>query len=153
MDQLIIGETDRGTYYVRPMSWAGIWDKNGRLSGCNVLYESKSESDCKAYVNRQKLLELVADNPELPVIPMVSYDCVADGFGYWLSRFGKVEIEEIYVHDEKVYIRSKNDWDSILEEILTFDETENMSDKEAKEKVDSLAWKKGIVVYIEADVG
>lgn len=27
MEQLIIGETDRGTYYVRPMSWAGIWDK------------------------------------------------------------------------------------------------------------------------------
>lgn len=64
-----------------------------------------------------------------------------------------MEIEEIYVHDEKVYIRSKNDWDSILEEIFAFDEIENMSDKEAKEKVDSLAWKKGIVVYIEADVG
>ena len=33
MEQLIIGETDRGTYYVRPMSWAGIWDKDGKLSG------------------------------------------------------------------------------------------------------------------------
>lgn len=41
MEQLIIGETDRGTYYVRPMSWAGIWDKDGKLSGCNTLYESK----------------------------------------------------------------------------------------------------------------
>ena len=36
MEQLIIGETDRGTYYVRPMSWAGIWDKDGKLSGCNT---------------------------------------------------------------------------------------------------------------------
>lgn len=43
MEQLIIGETNRGTYYVRPLSWAGVWDKDGRLCGCNTLYESKAK--------------------------------------------------------------------------------------------------------------
>ena len=150
MEQLIIGETDRGTYYVRPMSWAGIWDKDGKLSGCNTLYESESEDDCKSYVNRRKLLEMVADNPE---IPMVSYDCVADDCGYWLSRFGNVEIGEIYEGEEKVYIRDKDDWNEIFEDISTAWEVANLSDEEAEKKVDSLDWKKGIIVYIESDVG
>ena len=153
MEQLIIGETDRGTYYVRPMSWAGIWDKDGKLSGCNTLYESESEDDCQSYVNRRKLLEMVADNPELPVIPMVSYDCVADDCGYWLSRFGNVEIGEIYEGEEKVYIRDKDDWNEIFEDISTAWEVANLSDEEAEKKVDSLDWKKGIIVYIESDVG
>lgn len=149
--ELITGETNRGTYYVRPLSWAGVWDKDGRLCGCNTLYESKSKKACEAYMNLQKFLELVADNPELPVIPIVPSKCVADDCGYWLYRFRKVDIGEIYVHDEKVYIRDKDDWDSILDKVFAFDEIENLSDEEAKKKVDNLNWKKGIVVYIEAD--
>lgn len=85
------------------------------------------------------------------IIPMVSGDCVADDCGYLLSRFGKAEIGEIYVHDEKVYIRDEDDWDSVLEEVFAFDEIEKLSDEEAKKKVDNLNWKRGIIVYIEAD--
>lgn len=151
MEQLITGKTNRGTFYVRPIGWAGVWDKNGTLCEGNTLYESERECDCESYINRQKLIMLVANNPELPVIPMVSYDCVSDDRGYWLSRFGKVSIEEIYAYDEKVYVRSEDDWDSILEDIFAFEEIENLSDEEAKKKIDSLGWKKGIVVYIEAD--
>lgn len=151
MEQLITGKTDRGTFYVRPIGWEGIWDEDGLLSAGNMLYESKSENACKAYVIRQMLLGLVADNPELPIIPMVSYDCVADDCGYWLSRFGNVKIGEVYIHDEKVYIRDEDDWDSILEEVFAYDEIENLSDEETKKKIDNLNWKKGIIVYIEAD--
>ena len=31
MDKLIICETDRGRYAVRPMSWAGIWNEKGKI--------------------------------------------------------------------------------------------------------------------------
>lgn len=31
MDKLIICETDRGRYAVRPMSWAGIWNEKGQI--------------------------------------------------------------------------------------------------------------------------
>ena len=96
---------------------------------------------------------LVANNPELPVIPMVSYDCVSDDRGYWLSRFGNVEIGEIYVGEEKVYIRDKDDWNDIFEDISTAWEVANLSDEEAEKKINSLDWKKGIIVYIESDVG
>ena len=31
MEKLIICETDRGRYAVRPMSWAGIWNEKGQI--------------------------------------------------------------------------------------------------------------------------
>lgn len=31
MDKLIICETDRGRYAVRPMRWAGIWNEKGQI--------------------------------------------------------------------------------------------------------------------------
>lgn len=31
MDKLIICETDRGRYAVRPISWAGIWNEKGQI--------------------------------------------------------------------------------------------------------------------------
>lgn len=31
MDKLIVYETDRGRYAVRPMSWAGIWNEKGQI--------------------------------------------------------------------------------------------------------------------------
>lgn len=31
MDKLIVCETDRGRYVVRPMSWAGIWNEKGQI--------------------------------------------------------------------------------------------------------------------------
>lgn len=31
MDKLIVCETDRGRYSVRPMSWAGIWNEKGQI--------------------------------------------------------------------------------------------------------------------------
>lgn len=31
MDKLIICETDRGRYAVRPMDWAGIWNEKGQM--------------------------------------------------------------------------------------------------------------------------
>ena len=31
MDKLIICETDKGRYAVRPMNWAGIWNEKGQI--------------------------------------------------------------------------------------------------------------------------
>lgn len=31
MEKLIVYETDKGRYAVRPMSWAGIWNEKGLI--------------------------------------------------------------------------------------------------------------------------
>jgi hypothetical protein len=32
--------------------------------------------------NTQKLLQLATENPDLPIVPMVDYDVVGDGYGF-----------------------------------------------------------------------
>lgn len=46
------GQTDDDKWYVRPLNWAGIWDKNGKLDcKCNVIESFDCEEDCKSYLD------------------------------------------------------------------------------------------------------
>ncbi|BBN99183.1 hypothetical protein [Sporolactobacillus terrae] len=110
----------------------------------------------------QALLKLVRDNPEMPVVPMVNYELVADDCSYWQGSFGKAELTEIYTDPDKemgVYIKGWND-DELYEEIyeqLCFDRSEEENDtltakqkeQQAKTEFDAIPWKKVIAVYIE----
>ena len=42
MEQLIKGRTEDGKYYVRPINWAGQWDKDGALVYGNNLIETET---------------------------------------------------------------------------------------------------------------
>ena len=50
-NELLIGKTEKGTYYVRPLDWAGHWVKDGRLIYGNVLFESYTEGEAQAYAS------------------------------------------------------------------------------------------------------
>lgn len=50
MEQLIKGKTDKGKFYVRPISWAGIWDADGDLHYGNTLFEANTEVECDAFI-------------------------------------------------------------------------------------------------------
>lgn len=50
MGQLIKGKNCEGKYYVRPISWAGIWDKDGKLEYGNTLFEAETEAECTAFI-------------------------------------------------------------------------------------------------------
>jgi hypothetical protein len=52
-DNLIYGEK-AGGYYVRPITWAGTWDKHGKLVYGNTLYECNSEKECLEYITGRK---------------------------------------------------------------------------------------------------
>jgi len=44
------------------------------------------------------LLQLIKENPDLPVIPMVDSDVVAgDEYGYWIGSIGKCEVREFAI--------------------------------------------------------
>ena len=53
--------------------------------------------------NTQKLLQLAAENPNLPIVPMVDYDVVGDGYGFWLGEFGHCEVGEYTLYKERYY--------------------------------------------------
>lgn len=45
---------------------------------------------------KPEIIKLIEENPELPVVPMVDSDVVADDCGYWLGKWGRCEITEYY---------------------------------------------------------
>lgn len=49
---LIVCETDNGNYAVRPMNWAGIWNKDGKIvEHINHIAIFSNKEDAEWYVN------------------------------------------------------------------------------------------------------
>lgn len=101
------------------------------------------------YTNQ--LLELVQQNPGLRVFPLVHWEvCAGDEHSYWSGVFGESKVDEVYIDDERVWIRSEDE-ESLIDEVI--DETVisfelTTLEEHAKKIVDSYEWEKVIVVYI-----
>ena len=153
MEQLIKGKTINGKWYVRPILWAGGWDKNGNLASGNTLYESDNEYDCDVYMMNYRLIELVRENPDLPIVPMTYYEVCGGDTGYWLGQVESVEIREYAINewneDDAVLFKDEfGDEDKLIESIAEYkyDGTEDDYDKAEKEAKDM--WTKAIIVRI-----
>ena len=101
------------------------------------------------------LLQLMKENPDLPVIPMVDSDVVAgDEYGYWMGSIGKCEVREFAIDDwyGDGIVRYRDE--PFAEENLIEGIAECKYDgkdegyKKAEEEVKSL-WTKAIIIYIE----
>ncbi len=103
--------------------------------------------------NIEKLIELVKENPNLPIIPMVNTDVVlSDDYNYWLGSFGTVEIGSYYVSDERIFFDLDDLTDQFLEDHCCDDKWENLSDEEQVKKAENIAKKKmrpAIIIWID----
>ncbi|MDU2491678.1 MAG: hypothetical protein E7D27_14010 [Clostridium celatum] len=107
--------------------------------------------------NINTLIKLMKENPTLEVVPMVDTEVVAsDDYSCWLGKFGRVEIDEIWSDDERIYFKSLDDEDLIdmtLEGMECDDKFNGLSNEEllkiAEKEVENLAWEKVIVVRID----
>lgn len=102
--------------------------------------------------NIKELLRLCKENPDLPILPQVGTEIVADdSHSWWLGAFGKPHIEEILTKlDGSVICKSDDSYDGHYETFFGNDDdfNENATDEEAKEKVDGLPWLRCIMVDI-----
>ena len=102
--------------------------------------------------NREELFKLMAENPELPIVPMVDYEVVADDSGRWLGSWGSVSVEEYLIGEDKMYFREDDDMyevERVIEEFLDDGVFTRMSDEEARKAYTDLPWIKAIVVNID----
>lgn len=113
-------------------------------------------------INKQKervegLLQLIQENPDLPIVPMVDYEIIAsDDYTYWTGSWGKAAIDEVYIDSERIYFKSTDEdllADQFYDEIWdNVDQYKDLSEHEigvlAERRVEELNWKKAIVVYI-----
>lgn len=108
--------------------------------------------------NIKELFGLIKENPGLPIIPMVDAEIIGDDCGYWAGSFGSAYIDKYFLDDDHaVVFYEENDPDivDIFEKFFDYAECgidEEMPDNEAllliKQKIDTLNWKRAIVIHI-----
>lgn len=106
--------------------------------------------------NIKDLLKLINEYPDLPVIPMVGQDIVADSFGEWTAEIGEAEIRKICIYEDAVIFYDENTLKTagLLElDYETLGLPDSMSSGEANRRlkafIDSLDWLEAIIVHIE----
>lgn len=100
----------------------------------------------------EELFKLMADNPDLPIVPMVDSEIVADdGYNRWRGAWGGSYIGEYLTGEERIYFRADDDpyeVDMVLTEMCdSYDE--NTTDEEAAKAYAELPWIKAIIVNID----
>ena len=103
--------------------------------------------------NIKHLIQLMDENPDLPVIPMVGQDIVADCTGEWVAYFGKAEVKKMCIYGEKVVFREEKNAIKTVEALELEGLTEGRAREESLEKLngylDELEWLEVIIVHIE----
>ena len=102
--------------------------------------------------NIKEILKLIEENPDLPVVPMVGQDIVADCTGEWVASFGKAEIKKMCIYEEKVLFREDKNAIKTVEALELEGLTEGRTREESIEKLngylDELDWLEAIIVHI-----
>lgn len=103
--------------------------------------------------SREELFKLMEENPDLPIVPMVDYEIVAEDCGRWLGAWGSSYIGEYIMGEERVYFREDDDLyevDKVLDEMLDTEVYEVIeTDTEAQAAYAELPWIKAIIVNID----
>lgn len=102
--------------------------------------------------NREELFRLMQENPELPIVPMVDYEIVADDSGRWLGSWGSSYIGEYLIGEERIFFREDDDpseVDRVLSERYGDDYYADMTDEQEAEAYAGLPWVKAIIVNID----
>jgi hypothetical protein len=111
----------------------------------------------KQQSNVEGLLELIKENPNLEIMPMVDYEvCASDDFSKWLGSWGTAKIDEFYVpeyDEERIYFKSTDEeklGDKIFDHLE--DNNPSWSDTYLQEQTEKVLleveWEKVIVVNI-----
>ena len=100
--------------------------------------------------NREKLFKLMQENPDLPVIPMVDEEIVADDCSMrWMGSWGDARIDELLTTKERIYFRNYNDEEEILTALHGWEWVEAASDEEWKTAYENVPWITAIIVNID----
>lgn len=97
-------------------------------------------------------MQLIAENPDLPIIPFVDGEMVLDDYGYWMGSWGDARVDEYIIPEDcyPVQYKSDNDVTGTLEICLPFDELEVLPEDDESWRLayENLPWKKAIIIYI-----
>ena len=101
-----------------------------------------------------ELFKLINENPELPILPMVDSEIVADDcYSRWIASWGNAEITEYINGENYFYFKNLDDFHEVektLCDIIGWDEYEKINGyEEAVKAYNNLSWIRAIVVNID----
>ena len=103
-----------------------------------------------------KLLELIKDNPDLPIIPMVDAEIIGDDCGYWKGEWGNCEVTEYYAGRERIHFKGEEDIEDVVTDLFGTqygcdamgNDIYDLSEEEWDKIYQDIPWVKAIIVYI-----
>lgn len=100
--------------------------------------------------NIEKLIKLIQENPDLPVIPMVDYEIVADDdYQRWIGSIGDSKIGDFCIWNDKIYTDKQNLVEDLIDEEYFFsEETDDEILKSAQKEADKIMFK-AIILNID----
>ena len=106
--------------------------------------------------NIKDLLTLIQENPDLPIVPMVDQEIVADEcYTWWLGKWGRCEKTKYYSGREYIHFYDDDVEDALNDMVgCKYSETKDgrdiydLTDVEWDVLYENLPWIECIVVYI-----
>ena len=104
----------------------------------------------------EELLNRIRENPDLPIIPMVNQEVVADDdYEWWMGEWSYSKVTEYCKGREGVHFKD-DDQEDVLADLIGCEyyrdpngkDITDLSDEEWDALYASLPWTKAIVVYI-----
>lgn len=101
--------------------------------------------------NRTELFKLIQEHPELPIVPMVYSEIIADDYGYYIGAWGHAQVDEYIITDGRILFKSDDDVFDTLERYMSDEEFEALpeAEEECRPYYDKLPWVKAIIVNID----
>ena len=102
--------------------------------------------------NLFSLFELIKQNQELPIVPMVDYEIIGGDNGRWLGEWGNSHIGEYMLGEDRVYFRddkAPSEMERVVIEKYGYGAYEAMSWDEVKKDYAEMPWIKAIIINID----
>lgn len=106
----------------------------------------------------KELIDLIINNPDLPIFAWVNGEVCEDDCGYWLGKFTRGSIRE-YAKINFTYGYWDTDWvfkdepEDLIEYLIESEEYQDLDMDEALDKankfLDSLEYHKGIFIFVD----
>lgn len=98
------------------------------------------------------LAALMLENPDLPVVPMVTSGIVAeDTYARWIASFGSARVDKYIVGSERVFFyseKNKREVEELVFDLRGGELYDKMTDEEIKSSYECAPWKRAIIVNI-----
>ena len=105
--------------------------------------------------NVKVLLDLIKENPDLEILPMVYSEVVFDdSYSTRVGAWGTANIDEYHHSGDRIYFKEL-DFEELVEKFIddNYEEYPNLTDEEleklAEKEVNNLEWTRAIIIYID----